>query len=267
MTRAASPGSRGGASGARSTPPAAPQEQSIESLPIANYFAASERPLTSLLFVLPMIVVYEVGTRWYATDPVHGTEQRIIAFNLMRQFFDLFGAHGRYLPCFAIVSILVTTHLIRKDLWVVRPITLCGMTIESTLLAIPLLLAGQTVIHYLQQITLAGLGGEDREMIVTFFGAGIYEELVFRLAGFALLSLLFRDLLRLDKKLSMLLIVVCSGILFSVYHYLGNERFEWPSFIFRTLAGIYFGVLFMSRGFGVTAGTHTAYDIIVWSLR
>jgi len=266
MTRAVSAGSRGPSS-ARSNPPAADDSLSVESLPIANYFAASERPLASLMFVLPMIVVYEVGTRWYATDPVHGTEQRIIAFNLMRQFFTLFGAHGRYLPCFAIVSVLVTTHLVRKDPIIVRPWTLIGMAIESVLLAVPLLLAGQTVIHYLQQITLVGLAGADREMIVTFFGAGIYEELVFRLAGFALLSLLFRDALKFKKKLSMLLIVVCSGILFSGYHYLGNERFEWPSFVFRTLAGVYFGVLFMSRGFGVTAGTHTAYDIIVWSLR
>ena len=142
-----------------------------------------------------------------------------------------------------------------------------GMGMESTLLAVPLLLAGQMVIHYLQQITLAGLGLQDREMIVTFLGAGIYEELVFRLAGFAVLSLLFRDIFKFEKKLSMLLIVVCSGILFSLYHYLGNEQFAWPSFIFRTFAGIYFGVLLMFRGFGVTAGAHTAYDIIVWSIR
>jgi len=73
--------------------------------------------------------------------------------------------------------------------------------------------------------------------------------------------------MKLEKRLSMLLIVVVSGILFSLYHYLGNEPFYWPSFIFRTVAGIYFGVLFMFRGFGVTAGAHTAYDIIAWCVR
>ncbi len=214
-----------------------------------------------------MIIVYEFGTRWYATDPVNHTEQRVIAFNLMRQFFDLLGAHGRYLPCFAIVAVLLTIHLLKRDAWIVRPSTLLGMTCESALLAIPLLIAGQTVIHYLHQITLAGTESNHREMIITFFGAGVYEELVFRLAGFALLSLLFRDILKVEKRLSMLFIVVSSAILFSLYHYLGNESFSWPSFIFRTVAGIYFGALFMFRGFGVTAGTHTAYDIIAWTVR
>jgi len=267
MSRAASAGARS----AKPTPSAPPAGSADGAIAVgdksANYFHDSEKPLTSLLFVLPMVIVYEFGTRWYATDPVHGTEQRVIAFNLMRQFFDLLGAHGRYLPCFAIVSVLFTIHLLKRDSWVVRPTTLLGMGMESALLAIPLLLAGQLVIQYLQHLTLAGFQLQQREMIVTFMGAGIYEELVFRLAGFAVLSLLFRDILKLPKHTSMLLIVVCSGILFSLYHYLGNEQFAWPSFIFRTFAGIYFGVLLMFRGFGVTAGAHTAYDIIVWSLR
>jgi membrane protease YdiL (CAAX protease family) len=261
MTRAVSPG-------VRSAKPTTTDLNESESPSLkAGYFQASEQPLASLFFVLPMIIVYEIGTRWYATDPVHGTEERIIAFNLMRQFFNVLGAHGRYLPCFAVVAILFTIHLFRKDSWVVQPTTLLGMGFESVLLVIPLLLAGQMVIHYLQHLTLVALDMQDREMIVTFFGAGIYEEMVFRLAGFALLSLLFRDVLKLNKQLSMLLIVVCSGILFSLYHYLGNEQFQWPSFVFRTFAGIYFGVIMMARGFGVTAGTHTAYDIIVWCMR
>lgn len=267
MTRAADTGAR--AAKSKAIPPAADPDDGAIALggKAAGYFYESEKPLTSLLFVLPMIVVYEFGTRWYATDPVNHTEQRVIAFNLMRQFFDLLGAHGKYLPCFAIVAVLLTIHLLKRDTWVVRPSTLLGMGVESAFLAVPLLLAGQMVIHYLQQITLVGMGSHDREMIVTFLGAGIYEELVFRLAGFAVLSLLFRDLLKIEKKLSMLLIVVSSGILFSLYHYLGNEPFSWPSFIFRTVAGIYFGLLLMFRGFGVTAGSHTAYDIIVWAMR
>ncbi len=264
MSRAVIPGVRSAKSGRNENPP---EQVLAEPLRPAGYFAASEQPLASLLFVLPMIIIYEVGTHWYATDPVQGTEQRIIAFNLLRQFLALFGAKTRFLPCFSVVSILLAIQFFKRESWIVRPITLFGMAIESVLLAVPLLLAGQLVIHYLEQITLAGMKTGDREMIVTFLGAGVYEELIFRLAGFAILSLLFRDVLKLEKKLSMLLIVVCSGILFSLYHYLGNERFEWTSFVFRTIAGVYFGFLFMTRGFGVTAGTHTAYDIIVWAVQ
>ena len=60
-----------------------------------------------------------------------------------------------------------------------------------------------------------------------------------------------------------LVMVATSAVLFSLYHYLGPESFHWQSFVFRTLAGIYFGCLFLTRGFGVTAGSHATYDILV----
>jgi membrane protease YdiL (CAAX protease family) len=233
---------------------------------VTGYFRASEMPLASLLFVIPMIVVYEVGTRWYATDPVQGTEQRIVAFNLLRQFLEACGAHLRYLPCFTIVSLLLGVHLFRRDPWVVKPGTLVGMGAESIGLAFPLLLAGQLVMQYLQHLTLAGLSGESRQMVIISFGAGVYEEAIFRLGGFALLSLWFRDTMRLEKRQSVLLIVLCSSLLFSLYHYLGYEQFQLQTFLFRTLAGIYFAIVYLFRGFGVTAGTHAVYDIVVSSL-
>jgi len=41
-----------------------------------------------------------------------------------------------------------------------------------------------------------------------------------------------------------------------------SAPFHWTEFGFRTMAGIYFAVLFAIRGFGITAGTHAFYDII-----
>ncbi|MBC8113461.1 MAG: CPBP family intramembrane metalloprotease, partial [Candidatus Saccharimonas sp.] len=35
------------------------------------------------------------------------------------------------------------------------------------------------------------------------------------------------------------------------------------SFIFRTLAGMFFAALFFLRGFGITVGTHAVYDVFV----
>jgi hypothetical protein len=48
---------------------------------------------------------------------------------------------------------------------------------------------------------------------------------------------------------------------------LGNEPFRFWTFAFRTLAGVYFGVVFLCRGFGVTAGSHVAYDVCVVAMR
>ena len=33
------------------------------------------------MFLLPLIVLYELGTRYFTSDTVHHDEQRIIAFN------------------------------------------------------------------------------------------------------------------------------------------------------------------------------------------
>jgi membrane protease YdiL (CAAX protease family) len=81
------------------------------------------------------------------------------------------------------------------------------------------------------------------------------------------MSVLFIDVLKMEKIRAFLLMVLLSSLAFSAYHYLGSEAFEWRSFAFRTLAGIYFGIIFIWRGFGITSGAHAAYDISTFALR
>ena len=106
--------------------------------------------------------------------------------------------------------------------------------------------------------------------IITGIGAGIYEELVFRLFLICILMFLFQDVLGLHRKNAVIFSVLLSAALFSAHHHIvflngqfGQVApFSWPQFIFRTSAGVYFAVLFAARGFGITAGTHAFYDII-----
>lgn len=106
--------------------------------------------------------------------------------------------------------------------------------------------------------------------VVTGIGAGIYEELVFRLILICVLMLLFQDVLKLSHKNSIILSVLVSAGLFSAHHHIVlvngqlalSAAFNWTEFGFRTIAGVYFAVLFAIRGFGITAGTHAFYDII-----
>jgi membrane protease YdiL (CAAX protease family) len=110
--------------------------------------------------------------------------------------------------------------------------------------------------------------------IVTGIGAGIYEELVFRLILICLLMLLFQDALRLSHKSAAVLSVLISAALFSAHHHVDfltgqlnlNDQFSFAKFAFRTMAGIYFAALFAIRGFGITAGTHASYNIIAVSI-
>jgi membrane protease YdiL (CAAX protease family) len=64
---------------------------------------------------------------------------------------------------------------------------------------------------------------------------------------------------------SVVLAVLVTSVLFSAAHYAGahGETFDWFSFSFRFLAGAFFALLFVYRGFGIAAGTHALYDIFV----
>lgn len=241
--------------------------------PGVGYLEHSSSPLVSLAFVAPLILIYELGTRGTPPGAHANIPQHVIAFSLLRQFFGLFGATGSSLPSLAVVGILLAWHVARQDRWRVRWHTLGAMAIEGSLLSLPLLAMSVMLAHLLRGVPLAAspaagpavgmahLPSDD--LLILCLGAGIYEELVFRLILLTILTLLVRDLLQFPAWPATLLVVLISSVMFSSYHYLGSELFHWQTFAFRTLAGVYFGALFLTRGFGVTASTHAAYDILV----
>jgi hypothetical protein len=230
----------------------------------AGYFERSERPLTSLLFLLPMIVVYELGTRFYAVSSGRAPEH-IYAFTLMQRFFLMLGATGRLLPALAVAGILIAWHLARKDPWEFRPRTFVGMLFESVLLAFPLIALSALLATYLPRVLMAAAAVRPAgmDLFILPLGAGVYEELVFRLILLTLLSLLFKDVMKAPPALAGAVVVLLSAVAFSGYHHLGSEPFGWPRFIFRTLAGVYLGIVFLCRGFGIAAASHAAYDVLI----
>jgi hypothetical protein len=240
---------------------AASQPTAIDSAAgwLNTYFKRSELPLHSLVFLLPAMALFEIGTSLKPSDP--------IAFRMLELFFHQLGASGRFIPFLFVVGILLVWHIARRDPWKVKMETLWGMLFESALLAIPLLALGTAVARWNIHVPLFADMSVWRDNAVLSLGAGIYEEFVFRLVLMTLISMILADLLIVHKSLSNLLMVLSSAVLFSLYHYLGAEAFQWRSFIFRTVAGIYFAGIFLTRGFGITAGTHIIYDITIVTLQ
>ena len=170
------------------------------------YLEASGYPLTSLLFVIPLMVAYELGTQWYASDPVTHVQQRIVAFNLMRSFFDRFGVTGMYFPPATVASILFAWHLARADAFAARPGVLVGMLLESAMYAVPLVGLGYAFQHYLPlhlpcASPYGAVGTNARALVVLSIGAGVYEELIFRLVAFTVLHALLVDVCRVPKAI------------------------------------------------------------------
>jgi membrane protease YdiL (CAAX protease family) len=100
--------------------------------------------------------------------------------------------------------------------------------------------------------------------VITYVGAGIYEELLFRLLLYSALLMLLRRI-GLSTLLAVSLTALASSLLFSAAHHVGphGEPLEDYVFLFRTIAGLYFSLVFQWRGFGVAVGAHACYDIVV----
>ena len=242
----------------------APEQDSGSQASVGGYLNDSELPLTSLVFLLPLMAIYEVGTQFLTTAAHHGAQEQIIAFNMTQRLCELLGVHAQHLPAFVVASVLLGWHLARRAKWQVNAMTLFVMAFECAALALPLILLSREAARYLP---LAAINGTTRDSIIMSLGAGVYEELVFRLILFTSLSMIFREPLKNHPMLGGLGIVLISAFAFSGYHYLSPiEHFSWRTFVFRTVAGAYFGGLFLLRGFGITAGCHSAYDLLILTI-
>ncbi len=95
-------------------------------------------------------------------------------------------------------------------------------------------------------------------------GAGLYEELLFRVLLVGGMALLFSPFFN-NPNAGYLLAAILGAALFSLVHYVGplGDPFELPSFTFRFAFGLALNVLFLWRGFGVAAWTHALYDVMV----
>jgi hypothetical protein len=100
--------------------------------------------------------------------------------------------------------------------------------------------------------------------ILTFIGAGIYEEVLFRLGLFLGLYIVLRAV-QLPLVVSVGLAAALAAAAFAAAHNLGpyGEPVRADYFVFRALAGLYFTLLFVLRGFGIAVGAHAGYDVLV----
>ncbi len=213
------------------------------------------RPLEALVFLLPLMAFYEIVSVRYP--------DRVIAFDLLRWFIELFGHVGSLAPGLAVVMILVATHVASGDRWRVRWQRVAGMYVEAAFLSLPLLL-----MNYLIPLA-AGSADSLLGRLALCVGAGVYEELVFRLAFLSVVVVIGVDILRLNRRTVAIAAILLSALAFAGHHHrpIGVEPFELARFAFRTMAGVYLAVIFWFRGYGPAAGCHAAYNVMLVLVR
>ncbi|HEX7939708.1 MAG TPA: CPBP family intramembrane glutamic endopeptidase [Gemmatimonadaceae bacterium] len=110
---------------------------------------------------------------------------------------------------------------------------------------------------------LASLGPGTRLMLA--LGAGLCEELLFRVLLVGGLAAGLRWLLGGQRTAAGMVSALAGALIFSAFHYIGEygDKFEVASFTYRAIAGLVFSALYLTRGFGITAWTHALYDVYV----
>jgi hypothetical protein len=225
----------------------------------------------SYLSCLPLLVMYEVLI--IISQPGEEAVVRLTADIWIRQL--LFLIHDNTL----VLTFLLAAVLGGWIFWKERSVEIAykkswfaGMIAESAVWAVLLavLVSGVTAMLFgisagLWQPMLAGTGSEVTrlQMLALSVGAGLYEELIFRVVLVISLIWLFGKFM--ERGYAVALAVVLAAALFSGVHYTGSlgDPFTLSSFVFRMLFGLALNGLLVVRGFGITAWTHSLYDVLL----
>jgi len=235
-----------------------------------SYWQASRAPRYGLLFALPLLVFYQVLAALPQPGPEGIGQVRNGADVILESLF--IWMVGRWGPLLFLVCLTgFGLWLVARDLRRhpgLRPGVFAGMLGEAALLA---LLFGGVVARVTSALlgggppplTLArveGVGWWSRLMLS--LGAGLYEELLFRVVLVALLAWGAKALLGWRPWPAGVFATLVGAAIFSAFHYIGRYGDRWTlySFMFRMVAGIFFSALYLLRGFGITAWTHALYD-------
>jgi hypothetical protein len=234
------------------------------------YWQDSRAPRYSLLFALPLFVVYQALVFLAPPGPTSGLRNGADVI-LQDLFSTIAGRHGPLL--FMVCLVGAGVFLIARDLHAhpgLRARILVLMLGEAALLALVFglvvgLLTSQLVrpAAVLVQGSLSAMGTSTRLMLS--LGAGLYEELLFRVLLVGSLAWGGQRLLGWRPTVAGLWAVLVGALIFSAFHYIGpyGDVLRVYSFVFRAIAGVAFSALYLLRGFGITAWTHALYDALL----
>lgn len=235
-----------------------------------NYWQLSRSARYSILFAVPLLLAYEGLALLLGGGASAGVRNG--ADVLLKALFLSFGG-TRGLLAFDLLLVAIGGFIVWRDRWAggpLRPRIFAGMLGESVALALLFgMVAGLLTALLLRGPSALAVGGLQQfglgTQVMLSLGAGIYEELLFRVILVSGLAYCARAAFGWLPGASNTLAVVLGALIFSAFHYIGPYGDAWSlrSFTFRFIAGVLFSALYVLRGFGITAWTHALYDVFL----
>jgi hypothetical protein len=221
--------------------------------------------VTSLVLIFPLFLLYGVGVMF--ADTVNGVDfvtrwlYALVGYDRTRYFIVHIALAVVFLGLLAYLR-----HRRRFEIGGIAP-----MLLESAIYALTL---GTLIVFVMQNLLGFSIGsahlalGRIGEVIVTSMGAGVHEELVFRLGMMAGGALLL-GWLGCPRMFAVGLSLIASSLVFSAAHHVGPLGDDWDLgvFTYRALAGAAFGCIFYFRSLAHAVYAHFLYDVYVMLLR
>jgi hypothetical protein len=235
------------------------------------YWRASRAPRYSYTFALPLLAIYELFAAILPATETHGVRNG--ADVILKSVF--YAAFGRWGPlAFGVLLVGLFIYGAWKDARVnaepLRASYFVWMLGEAVALAlvfgVVVGLITARLLGTLHMLALAPMQQLDAPTkLMVSLGAGLYEELLFRVILVSGLATFGRVVCGMTPRVAGAFAVVLGAVIFSAFHYVGafGDVFTVQSFTFRLIAGRFFSALYLLRGFGIVAWTHALYDVFL----
>jgi membrane protease YdiL (CAAX protease family) len=237
-----------------------------------TYFQASRTGTYGFLAALPLFLLYEVLILFVNGNEI--SQIRVGADLWIKQPLAFLGGRGTFALGLLVLGIGVVIFIRERKKKIPLRAAYFGMILgESTIYAVGVALLISTLVSlvfsiapqemaFIAQDATRQLGSG--MLIVLSIGAGLYEELIFRVVLVGGLFWVLQSLVK-SKNTAYIVAAIVGALLFSSVHYVGalGDTFTMSSFVFRFLFGLALNGIFLVRGFGVTAWTHAIYDVLV----
>ncbi len=235
-----------------------------------RYLEQARRPIASLYFLFPLIVIYEVAKIFIGPRTAcSGIDYWIC------ELMSLFGAGQLVVLPMLMTAVLLAWHHRKADQYSVRSRVFPKMAFEALGMGLMLFLVAHVFLVLFGNGPDAGRVADPYHWtvgtatwwssVVTYIGTGIHEELIFRVLIMLPLVILLTK--HLETRFHAAVIAgVISSLLFAIAHVdwfnPAGEPFHELTFLFRFVAASVFATVFHYRGFGIAVGTHITYNVL-----
>lgn len=220
----------------------------------ADYFRQSRSYFYSFIFVLPLVVLYDLLV--ILTRPRYISR----AGSWLDYLLSMVGINSLITKLVLVLVMVLAFGLYasRQRRGNIQMRFFPIMLMESFVYA----LFFSRAVFFLRGLMLNNVLISENGLVLSV-GAGLYEELFFRLLPILALRA-YINKRRLQPVVPTCVLVLVVSVVFSLFHYIGPERFAMDSFVYRFISSLLLFAIFLGRGFGIAVYTHVVYDLLVF---